>query len=139
MLDETDIEHNEKVMKFSDKEAMDYTELSSNHGYFVFTKPGTYTLTISYKYNPEISEKFTFNVTGDELYTDNPVPAGGKGDINGNSKIDMTDYILLKRAYFGTYGFSARQNDQGDINDNGKIDMTDYILLKRMYFGTYKI
>ena len=61
------------------------------------------------------------------------------GDINGNNKIDMTDYILLKRAYFGTYKFTEEQNKVGDINKNNKIDMTDYILLKRVYFGTYTI
>ena len=59
------------------------------------------------------------------------------GDINANEKIDMTDYILLKRAYFGTYTLDESQKARGDINQNGKIDMTDYILLKRMYFGTW--
>ena len=62
-----------------------------------------------------------------------------KGDVNKNGKIDMTDYILLKRAYFGTYKFTEIQNLAGDINQNNKIDMTDYILLKRVYFGTYTI
>ncbi len=61
------------------------------------------------------------------------------GDINDNGKIDMTDYILLKRAYFGTYDLTEIQNRCGDINGNDKIDMTDYILLKRIYFGTYSI
>ncbi len=61
------------------------------------------------------------------------------GDVNKNGKIDMTDYILLKRAYFGTFTFDEYQNKAGDINKNDKIDMTDYILLKRVYFGTYTI
>lgn len=61
------------------------------------------------------------------------------GDVNNNKKIDMTDYILLKRAYFGTYNFDAGQKKRGDCNKNGKIDMTDYILLKRAYFGTYNL
>ncbi len=64
---------------------------------------------------------------------------GMLGDVNDNDKIDMTDYILLKRAYFGTYDFDETQNVRGDINKNEKIDMTDYILLKRVYFGTYTI
>ena len=62
-----------------------------------------------------------------------------KGDVNGNGKIDMTDYILVKRVYFNTYIFDEQQLLLADINDNGKIDMTDYILLKRIYFGTYSI
>ncbi len=61
------------------------------------------------------------------------------GDINQNGKIDMTDYILLKRAYFNTYKLNETQNIFGDINQNHKIDMTDYILLKRIYFGTYTV
>ncbi len=61
------------------------------------------------------------------------------GDVNMNGKIDMTDYILLKRNYFGTYDFDEEQQKCGDINKNDKIDMTDYILLKRVYFGTYTI
>lgn len=59
------------------------------------------------------------------------------GDINNNGKIDMTDYILLKRAYFNTYNLSDIQKMCGDCNQNEKIDMTDYILLKRVYFGTF--
>ena len=34
--------------------------------------------------------------------------ANSVGDINGNGKIDMTDYILLKRAYFGTYDINKK-------------------------------
>ena len=154
MNDETEVKHNEKIIEYSDIEAIDYTELNSNHGFFVFTKPGTHTVTISYKYNPNVKESFTFTVTGNDLYPDTPdnpdntpnnsdkpdVPSNnGIGDINGNNKIDMTDYILLKRAYFGTYNFTDKQNLVGDINGNNKIDMTDYILLKRAYFGTYTI
>ena len=61
------------------------------------------------------------------------------GDVNMNGKIDMTDYILLKRNYFNTYDFNEEQQKRGDCNQNGKIDMTDYILLKRAYFGTYTL
>ena len=59
------------------------------------------------------------------------------GDINNNGEIDMTDYILLKRACFGTYELSEIQKICGDCNQNGVIDTNDYILLKRAHFGTY--
>ncbi len=62
-----------------------------------------------------------------------------KGDVNKNGKIDMTDYILTKRAYFETYKLSEEQLVLADINCNDKLDMTDYILLKRIYFGTFPI
>lgn len=60
------------------------------------------------------------------------------GDINGNGKIDVNDYILLKRAYFGTFQLTEEQKKRADINGDGKITATDYILLKRKYLGTYK-
>ncbi len=59
------------------------------------------------------------------------------GDLNGNGEIDSMDYVLLKRAYFGTY--SLADEAVGDINRNGKIDSMDYVFLKRAYFGTYEI
>lgn len=58
------------------------------------------------------------------------------GDISNNGKIDAFDYILLKRAYFGTYDLDEVQKICGDCNQNGKIDTMDYILLKRVYIGT---
>lgn len=58
------------------------------------------------------------------------------GDINGNGKIDARDYLLLKRAYFGTYTLTCNIA-VADINGNGKIDARDYLLLKRAYFGTF--
>ncbi|MBR4950406.1 MAG: dockerin type I repeat-containing protein, partial [Clostridia bacterium] len=69
----------------------------------------------------------------------NPDPDKGTvGDVNMNGKIDARDYLLLKRAYFGTYTLQC-QMSVADINGNGKIDARDYLLLKRAYFGTYTI
>ncbi len=66
-------------------------------------------------------------------------PKGLRGDINANGKIDMTDYILLKRVYFGTFDLTDEELGFADVNANGKVDMTDYILLKRVYFETFTI
>ena len=60
-----------------------------------------------------------------------------KGDVNENGEIDSMDYVLLKRAYFGTY--KLKDIAIGDINDNKEIDSMDYVYLRRAYFGTYKI
>ena len=62
-----------------------------------------------------------------------------KGDVNGNGEIDSMDYVLTKRAYFGTYKLSAEQFEAADISGNGKIESMDYVYLKRMYFGTYEV
>lgn len=60
------------------------------------------------------------------------------GDVNLNGKIDARDYLLLKRAFFGTYTLTC-DLEVADINGNGKIDARDYLLLKRAFFGTYTI
>ncbi len=60
------------------------------------------------------------------------------GDINGNNKLDARDYLLLKRAFFGTYELTCDFKIV-DINGNGKLDARDYLLLKRAFFGTYTI
>ena len=73
-----------------------------------------------------------------KLSTSEPDPTYTVGDINGNGKIDARDYLLLKRAYFGTYTLNCAP-EAADINGNGKIDARDYLLLKRAYFGTYTI
>jgi len=60
-----------------------------------------------------------------------------KGDINENGNIDARDYLLAKRAYFGTFTLDKASEYASDINGNGKLDARDYLLLKRAYFGTY--
>ncbi len=107
--------------------------ITDDYGYLTIGKKGAYTLTAGHKYAPEVC--YTVNITVGEFRTDLPQ---GVGDINGNGKIDARDYLLLKRAYFGTYTLTCTQ-ETADINGNGKIDARDYLLLKRAYFGTYAI
>ena len=66
-----------------------------------------------------------------------PEPEIMKGDINDNKEIDSMDYVLLKRAYFGTY--QLKNVKVGDIDESGSVDSMDYVYLRRAYFGTYKI
>lgn len=61
-----------------------------------------------------------------------------RGDVTQNGKIDSRDYLLVKRAYFGTITLTDAQMAAADVNQNGKIDARDYLLLKRVYFGTTK-
>ncbi|MBR5278120.1 MAG: DUF1906 domain-containing protein [Clostridia bacterium] len=68
-----------------------------------------------------------------------PENLGLRGDINQNGKIDARDYLLLKRAYFGTYDLNNVTTLLADVNENGTVDARDYLLLKRAYFGTYTI
>ena len=61
------------------------------------------------------------------------------GDVNENGEIDANDYLLLKRAYFGTYELSKTQTLAADLNNNKIIDTRDYALLKRAVLGSYVI
>lgn len=61
------------------------------------------------------------------------------GDLNGNGKIDTTDYMLLKRSVLGTYPLNAVRKLAADITGDGKITSVDYAMLKRHCLGTYNI
>ena len=57
------------------------------------------------------------------------------GDINGNGLLDVGDYILAKRIYFGTFKPSDIQKAAADVSDKEGIDVYDYILIKRFFFN----
>ena len=59
------------------------------------------------------------------------------GDVNNDGIVDSTDYVLVKRACFGSYKLTADEESRSDIDGSNKIDSTDYVLIKRIAFGTY--
>lgn len=63
------------------------------------------------------------------------------GDVRADGKLDIYDYIYLKRYVngddFGYNGEAMRRN--GDINADAAVDLYDVILLRRHLFGTYNI
>ncbi len=103
-----------------------------------------YGMDITYKYisaGAYIGANFSYvePINPDPDPDPDPDPVDGIiGDVNLNGKIDARDYLLLKRAYFGTFTLDCSL-EIADINGNGKIDARDYLLLKRAYFGTYTI
>ncbi len=84
-----------------------------------------------FKDQPEINSSHLFRIFTPD-YNDFKL-----GDVNQNGVVEARDYLLLKRAYFGTFTLSEQGALNGDINQNGKIDARDYLLLKRIHFGTY--
>lgn len=63
---------------------------------------------------------------------DNFVP----GDVNGDTKVDIKDVILVRR-YLAT-GYDVSINtDAADVNADGKINATDVILMRRFIAGGY--
>lgn len=72
-------------------------------------------------------------------YADEIPPEFVTGDLNGDGKINSTDYMLLKRAVLLTYALREEQKAAADVNGDGKINSTDYMLLKRAVLGTGKL
>lgn len=62
-----------------------------------------------------------------------------RGDADGNGKVDTFDYVLVKRAYFGTYKLTDAGFRAVAISDGVTISAYDYLLIKRHYFGTIDI
>ncbi len=64
------------------------------------------------------------------------VSAALKGDVNGNNKVNGTDYLLIKRHVFGIKSLTASQKAAADFDADGDVDRADYMMLKRYVYGT---
>lgn len=70
------------------------------------------------------------------------VSAGGegerlRGDLNGDGKVNPTDYAILKRMVLRTYEGTEFQKAGADVSQDGKVNSIDYAMLKRVVLGTY--
>lgn len=61
------------------------------------------------------------------------------GDVNGDGKVNATDYMLLKRHVLQTYSIPEKNRKAANILASDAINATDYMLLKRHVLGTYNI
>ncbi|MBQ7647294.1 MAG: leucine-rich repeat protein [Clostridia bacterium] len=57
------------------------------------------------------------------------------GDVDGNGKIDSTDYITVKRHILKISDLFGAYEAAADTDGNGRIDSTDYIAIKRHILG----
>ncbi len=82
-------------------------------------------------------------VTEVEVYEgdmiDEPIPNYISGDVNNDFTVDSLDYLLVKRACFGTYDLTDDEFARADVNADSNMDSTDYLLVKRIAFGTYTV
>ncbi|MBQ7645744.1 MAG: hypothetical protein IJS94_00600 [Clostridia bacterium] len=58
-----------------------------------------------------------------------------KGDVDGNGKIETTDYIIIKRQFLRMTVLTGANFCAADVDGNGSIDSTDYIAIKRHILG----
>lgn len=61
-----------------------------------------------------------------------------KGDVDGDGRVDATDYILVKRACIGAYSLQDPQAKAADIDDDG-LNALDYYKIKMHVLERYSI
>lgn len=57
-----------------------------------------------------------------------PTAQAQTADINGDSRVDVNDYIILARNFF-----KVGDNLQGDINNDGEVNLLDFVILRRQF------
>jgi uncharacterized repeat protein (TIGR02543 family) len=61
------------------------------------------------------------------------------GDVNGDGKITLTDYILMKSHILETSQLAGAFSKAGDINGDSRISLTDYVKMKSHLLDIEKI
>ncbi len=55
------------------------------------------------------------------------------GDVNGNGRLDVGDFLAIRRVCLGEYTLSGVYAAASDVNRNGKIDSFDYLVIKQYF------
>ena len=58
-----------------------------------------------------------------------------RGDTNGDGKINITDYAIVKRSIQGKTSLNSATKISSDVNKDGKVNITDYAIIKRSIQG----
>ena len=58
-----------------------------------------------------------------------------KGDVDGNGKIDSTDYLNIKQIFIGTSKITGVYLNASDVDKDGEITVTDYLRIKLYFLG----
>jgi hypothetical protein len=61
------------------------------------------------------------------------------GDLDGNSKIDTTDYMRIKAAFYDEITLGAAEREAADVDGSGAVDTTDYMRIKAHFLGTFDL
>ena len=76
------------------------------------------------------SKELRCEICGELLDSEDAPPAYEPGDVTGDGKINMFDYMLVKSYCLGKADLTDEQVLRADINADGRINMFDYIQLK---------
>lgn len=55
------------------------------------------------------------------------------GDINCNARVDIGDYLMLKRTYYGSLKLDGAALVAADLTQNGEVGADDWALMKRRF------
>jgi len=64
-------------------------------------------------------------------------PAYSKGDVNGDTTINSTDYAMCKRIVLHTYNPTTSQFNAADIDGDGAVTLAEAEKIKEYYLRTY--
>lgn len=57
------------------------------------------------------------------------------GDVDGNGRINASDYILIRKHILKLITLNKNQLSGADVNSDGKINSLDYILIRKIILG----
>ena len=57
------------------------------------------------------------------------------GDINGNGRVDIGDYLMIRRHLLDTYTLDDTELAAADVISDGEVTTSDYIAVKRYFLG----
>ncbi len=60
-----------------------------------------------------------------------------RGDVDADGDVDVTDYMMLKRAVLHTFKLTEVGELCADANGDGAVDSLDYMMVKRHVLGTF--
>ncbi len=73
-------------------------------------------------------------ISGDNSYT-----AIILGDVNGDGKINSTDFMQIRRAFLELYEMTTLQTYAADVNGDRNINSTDFMRVRRHFLGIYNL
>ena len=61
------------------------------------------------------------------------------GDVNGDGKVNSTDFMQVRRHYLGLYTLTDANLKAADVNKDGKINSTDFMQIRRHFLGLFNV
>jgi hypothetical protein len=74
------------------------------------------------------------NMTPSPIAGPTMLPAGTKGDVNGNGSVDIVDALLIAQYHVGQIPANFVVTN-ADVNCSGGIDIIDALFVARIYVG----